>query len=414
VTTVLAGTVNVFSAGKSYFAATATGTINTQLGSGLTVANAKTGTLTSNTDAQIAAYQAGAVAAAGSAAYPATTLMNGGVAYFGYNVKDGNGVALVSPVVSASATGGCVLNTSDAAGSTTFAYSSSAAAYFRVDKPTANAPASCVVTISVNGTVAASRTFTFNGQVAKIKITSNSIAKKGAVNKDVLYFDAQDSVGSSLDGITVSADGTYFGSALSGFTLNNVSAPYSGNADDNGNATVSCNSSDSYKLKLKATADDTTTVKSDEFTVVCAGSPVNYKAALDKSSYAPGDIATVTITATDSAGKATYDAATVGSGASIAGSNLTAVTAPTAGDTFTSGVKKYKFTVGSTEGNYQLVVDLPAYDSTTYNQAAVTLPYTIKASSASVTNAEVLAAIVKLIASINKQIAALQKALMKK
>jgi hypothetical protein len=39
------------------------------------------------------------------------------------------------------------------------------------------------------------------------------------------------------------------------------------------------------------------------------------------------------------------------------------------------------------------------------------VPYTIKASSASVTNAEVLSAIVKLIASINKQIRALQKSL---
>jgi hypothetical protein len=91
-------------------------------------------------------------------------------------------------------------------------------------------------------------------------------------------------------------------------------------------------------MKLKATDAGGSTVYSDEFTITCAGSPVNYKAALDKSSYVPGDIATVTITATDSAGKATYDAATAGSGASIAGSNLAAVTAPTAADTFTSGV----------------------------------------------------------------------------
>jgi len=61
-----------------------------------------------------------------------------------------------------------------------------------------------------------------------------------------------------------------------------------------------------------------------------------------------------------------------------------------------------------------LVVDLPKFNDSTKPQAAVTVAYTIKASSASVTNAEVLSAIVQLIASINKQIAALQKALTKK
>ena len=98
----------------------------------------------------------------------------------------------------------------------------------------------------------------------------------------------------------------------------------------------------------------------------------------------------------------------------IAGSNMTAVTAPTSTDMFSGGKKTYKFVVGSTEGSYQMSVDLPQWNSTTYSQTAVTVPYTIKASSASVSNAEVLAAIVKLIASINKQIAALQKALTKK
>ena len=53
-------------------------------------------------------------------------------------------------------------------------------------------------------------------------------------------------------------------------------------------------------------------------------------------------------------------------------------------------------------------VSLPAIDD------AVTVPYSIKGSSTAVTNADVLKAIVSLIASINKQIAALQKALLKK
>jgi len=294
-------------------------------------------------------------------------------------------------------------------------YSTSAASWFRIDRPTANAPASCVVSISVNGTAASSRTFTFVGQAASIKITASGIVKasSSATNASVFYFDVKDSAGNSLDGASVTSDSTYLNGSLTTVTAGS-SAPYGAQTVDGSITTITCNDKGTYKMKLKTTAADASTVYSPEFSITCAGSPVNYTAKLDKSSYVPGDIATLTISAKDSAGKATYDAATVGSGASIAGSNLTAATPPVAADTFTNGDKTYKFVVGSTEGSYQLVVDLPGIDNTTYSQTAVTVPYTIKASSASVTNAEVLAAIVKLIASINKQIAALQKALMKK
>jgi len=394
----LAGTINAFSASDSVF--------QTAVNAG-----SASGGAVSNTD--------GLVIATGSAeTYSSNIVANGSAGYFGYSVKDSNGNALSSPTVVATATGGCSVNYgADTAGSISLASNTdgSAASYFRIDKPTANVAATCPVTISVNGTNVASRSFTFVGQAAKIKITASGIVKASASasNANVYYFDVQDAVGNSLDGITVSADSTYYNGGLTSVLAAGVSAPFGSATVDNSLSTITCVTKGSYKMKLKATDAGGSTVYSDEFTITCAGSPVNYKAALDKSSYVPGDIATVTITATDSAGKATYDAATAGSGASIAGSNLTAVTAPTAADTFTSGALKYKFVVGSTEGSYQLVVDLPAYDSTTYNQAAVTLPYTIKASSASVTNAEVLAAIVKLIASINKQIAALQKALKK-
>jgi hypothetical protein len=85
-------------------------------------------------------------------------------------------------------------------------------------------------------------------------------------------------------------------------------------------------------------------------------------------------------------------------------------------DSFTSGVKKYKFTVGGiSAGSFQLVVDLPRWNSTTYSQTAQTVAYKVTAAADSgVSNADVLKAIVSLIASINKQIAALQKALLKR
>jgi len=57
-----------------------------------------------------------------------------------------------------------------------------------------------------------------------------------------------------------------------------------------------------------------------------------------------------------------------------------------------------------------MIVDLPAYVAT---DSAKTVAYTI-ADSGAVSNAEVLKAIVALIAQINKQIAALQKLLLAK
>ena len=124
----------------------------------------------------------------------------------------------------------------------------------------------------------------------------------------------------------------------------------------------------------------------------------------------------MTITAKDSAGQLTNNAATLGTDTTyelaITGSNLVAVSAPTNSHTFTNGVKTYKFTVGSTGGSYNMVVDLPKWNSTTYSQSAITIPYQIKTSGT--TNEDILKSIVSLIASINKQIQALQKLILKR
>jgi flagellar basal body rod protein FlgG len=135
-------------------------------------------------------------------------------------------------------------------------------------------------------------------------------------------------------------------------------------------------------------------------------------ASLDKASYVPGDVATLTIKATDSKGAVVADTTVTGTGYAVAGSNMTAVTAPSTADTFTWGTKTYKFVVGSTEGSYQMTVSAPAYAAT--GVADITVPYTIKASTATVSNADVLKSIVSLIASINKQIQALQKLILRR
>jgi hypothetical protein len=82
-----------------------------------------------------------------------------------------------------------------------------------------------------------------------------------------------------------------------------------------------------------------------------------------------------------------------------------------------NGVVKFTFTVGTssgiTAGSYNALVDFPtlvAAETATIQ----TVAYKVATSDSGVSNADVLKAIVSLIASINKQIAALQKALLRR
>ena len=86
---------------------------------------------------------------------------------------------------------------------------------------------------------------------------------------------------------------------------------------------------------------------------------------------------------------------------------MTFVTAPTTADKFSSaaGVKTYKLSVGTTEGAFVGTFKIAGATDT----AAKTVQYAVKSSTATVSNADVLKSIVALIASINKQIQALQK-----
>jgi hypothetical protein len=88
------------------------------------------------------------------------------------------------------------------------------------------------------------------------------------------------------------------------------------------------------------------------------------------------------------------------------------ITAPTGGDKFSSGagVKTYTLTVGTTEGAF--VGSFKIAGAT--DDSAKTVQYKVQAGTATVSNADVLKSIVALIASINKQIQALQKLILKR
>jgi hypothetical protein len=298
--------------------------------------------------------------------------------------------------------------------------------------PKLDAPATCVVDIEVAGVKAASKSFTFQGPVASITVSSLKRGKTSTANTSMGNIVAADSAGNLIGNVTITgeivnaADASIV-SAVSvaavttvlDATLNSGTAP--GSTPTTIGYTCTAIAGQAVKIQFKTSNGTGGSIKSPEYTVSCSGDPATYTAGFDKASYVPGDIATLTITAKDKGGNLTNDAAVVGTASqtpsqsiNITGSNLTAVTTPADADKFSNGVKTYKFIVGSTEGSYNAVVSLPKWNSSTYSQADLTVAYKIAASTATVSNADVLKAIVSLIASINKQIAALQKALLRR
>ena len=352
----------------------------------------------------------------------ALTVLNGNTAEINFDLYDANETALSSTTtgVTATATGGCAVGftaaTAVGASTTTVAQTGTVT----VKKIAANAPAKCVVTLAVNGAAVATKSFNFLGQVTKLVVSEIVIAIAGDETADAFLVDAQDSAGNSIPDVAISNASTLTGA------VSNIEAGSTSFADGGYYATLTCVSKGLAKdLKVSAVNSSAATIYSDAFEVQCSGSPKNYSASLDKASYTIGEVATLTITAKDSAGNLTYDGALLSDDTSdkdfakyapsMAGGPLTQVGAVSSSDSFTTGVKKYKFTVGGISGgSFQLVVDLPKYNSPTYSQSAVTVAYKVTTDNGGVSNADVLKAIVSLIASINKQIAALQKALLKK
>jgi hypothetical protein len=336
---------------------------------------------------------------------------NGSQGILAFSINDGNGVAMsTSTIVTASATNGAVVAFSSGAQvgiSASKAYSGTHENVY-VAQGTANAAISTAVTISVNGVPWITKSFTLIGDIAKIVVEAGT---NGAYGK-------ASSTGNTNGQIAVSvldAAGVLIGSKSPSFAASSYTSSVSSYEAVTSSATVPFDSAFTC-TSIKGTAPVTMTIvnaaaakiTSNTFTVNCTGAAYSYSASLDKASYTRGEIATLTITAKDSAGNLAEQTSTLGAGAAISGSYLTAVTAPVTTDAFAAGVVKYKFIVGDGDGSYNMVVDLPAIDD------AVTVAYKITSNSSGVSNADVLKAIVSLIASINKQIAALQKALLKK
>jgi hypothetical protein len=389
-------------------------------------------------------YIAGASAAAGdtTATSDATNSLSissqaDARAYININLNDAYGVALGGKgALIISGTNGAGIGYSDSGAATSAASSfnltqvssTSSSGAITVLKPTARANKSFSTTVSIswNGVVVGTKSVVFKGEVATVTASSPKIGALNASNAEAFRVAYADDAGNAIyptitDTSVVSATTT---DAVTGASVATI-----GDSTSLAKGTLVCAAGTGGSLVLgggKANLQlqhvnplSGTVVKSNVWEATCQGDAYTYTAGWDKATYTPGSVATLTITFKDRDGDAANAYDLVGNGTLITvagGPSATAVTIPAATDKPSdgAGIKTYQFVVGATEGDFAAVITVADVNGINSSQKAQTASYSVKASSSTVTNAEVLKSIVALIASINKQIQALQKLILRR
>jgi hypothetical protein len=340
------------------------------------------------------------------------------------SISDAYGNLLGSGIITATASAGALVNldSESGIGETTVDYLTAFGEdiEFNVQQEDPDEPWNGTVTIAYNGTVVATKSGVLTGEVASVTMSSPKIGKKGeASNLEAARVTFADSKGNAVypaANAQLSAVSSTLGTIVSGLTY--ATAASSSAA---GKVTMSCTSGTMGAVKgLQMAYLNTsgTLVKSNTWDSGCADVPFTVEASWDRVSYVPGSIATLTLKFKDSKGNLSNAYDQIATGMTVAGGPSVAAITPIADSDKPSGVtgiKTYQYVVGSTEGDFVAVI-VPATQVKTNNSALtnISLPYSVKSATTGVSNADVLKAIVSLIASINKQIAALQKALLKK
>jgi hypothetical protein len=353
--------------------------------------------------------------------------------YIDFNLMDAFGSALVGAVVIEGTGGaGIAYNGDYTATSTSTDFnlvqvSTDANGKIDVARPAAAIDKSftTTVTIKFNGATVCTKSIRFEGEVAKITASAPAIARTGTTSTTAFRTAFEDDKGNALypqSGVIVVA--STLNSKVT--SVDAQATPPNATTASKGKGSVTCSGTlgsyladGSASLQLQYTNSASgNVIKSNVWTQVCAGDAYTFKASLDKAVYQPGSVATLTISGLTAGGnKANAYAPISETGSLVAVTGLgTAVTAPANGDVLDSadGVKTYQYVVGATEGTYTAVVSSPIITALNSDQGNVALPYEVKSGTSTVTNAEVLKSIVALIASINKQIQALQKLILKR
>ena len=369
----------------------------------------------------------------------ADVIANGSNGYIDINLADAYGSVVTGAVVIEATGGAGIAYNGDMAYETaTSAFnlvqvSTDASGKIDVARPAALAGKSfsTTVTVKFNGATVCTKSIRFSGEVATITASDTQILRTGAANTSAFRTAFADDKGFALypqSGVQVVA--TTLNSTVT--AVDAQATPPNADTGTKGYGTVTCAGTAGSYLDA-GTADlqlfylntsSGTTVKSNVWKAVCNGDAYTYTASLDKASYTPGSVATLTLTFKDAGGNLAnaYDDVSEASASLISVTGLgTAVTSPAAGDEAdnvvggtTVGVKTYQYVVGNTEGDYTAIVAAPVVTAANSKQGNVSLSYSIKSGTATVSNADVLKSIVALIASINKQIQALQKLILKR
>ena len=378
---------------------------------------------------------------------------NGLYGYINFTLADAYSTALSAgyPLV-ATATNGAIVNIGSSIGSAAGSTSVSVAApqtSIVVAQPTANAPVTTTVTLTYNGTTVCTKTLTIRGEITKMTVTPLITQSTGAgarttasnlgyaLSGGVFTLDTFDSAGNKVipvtsDGSTISSTAAF--AAVTG-SVDTIVSAYSIGSVATGIASTDATGLWPLSSSLGlATCDKAgsnsnlqftyqnpvsgTVVTSNKATLKCAGDPYSYTASWDKASYVQGEIATLTVQFKDVAGNAAASSTTGATAATISAPQMTITATPGASKgAGSSGTVVHTFTVGTAsgviEGSYNALVD---YGTLTAAKSATVqvVPYKVTTGISSVSNADVLKSIVALIASINKQIQALQKLILKR
>ena len=313
----------------------------------------------------------------------------------------------------------------------------------RIDQATAGTPVTTTVTVSYNGTTVCTKTVSIRGAVAKLTVANiatqaNSAAstvngeqwmyqKTGIYTPGQFTVVATDSAGNVVStdstlGSFAAASGT--GTQIPAITVNarsstaNASSPLAYNF---GGFTCGADAGQSNVTIRFTTTATGAIVTSDPFVARCAGTASTYVASLDKASYLQGDVAKATVKFLDSKGNKANNMVAIGANSWVlpymtaVDSTITTTTgaSPTS-VTDANGEVVYTFTVGTTTaavaGTYTGIVSFTA-PALGVNS---TPTYKLTSGSADTSFTEVLKSVVALIASINKQIQALQKLILKR
>jgi hypothetical protein len=379
-----------------------------------------------------------------------SAIVNGTAGYIVFDVDDAYDAPVDSGAIVVSATGGALISLANngataAAGTTSTVVLAAIPSdkVIQVNQATANAPLTTTVTVTFNGTVVCTKTMTIRGEISKLEIANIGVGDVNSANASIaagteswIFRTLGDAARGGLftvvgrdsagNAVVTNADGAFSAdsatlttqvTALSvPETATNVSST-SAAFGIYGIGTWTCAStagSSNVKLKWTNTGSGTV-VTSDAFTAACADDPYTYSASFDKASYVQGELATLTVQFLDSKGNKANNVGAHGAMTTNSTPMLTVISSVSGTiANKNGGFRTYTYSVGTstgiTAGSYVASI---AYSGLPLGTTQ-TPSYKVTSGSTDVSNAEVLKSIVALIASINKQIAALQKLILQR